>query len=194
MIKFVVPGGGGDRLGLKAGDVMLKIDGREIVTASDAEAGFRDRTIGSRIELTVSRSGQATTLAGRYETLMTDEEIIRQVRRQADSGADAAQQCLGELLATGAFTTKDESEAVRWFRKAAEAKNADAQFDLGLMYESGLGVLKDDAQAHDWFRKAADQGNSDAQLVLGLIYQNGRGVDEGRCSGRRLVSEGRRPG
>ncbi|MGZ5975237.1 MAG: PDZ domain-containing protein, partial [Isosphaeraceae bacterium] len=175
-VAFVVPGCGGDRLGLKAGDLLLQVDGWEVATVVESEAAINNREPGSRIELTVERAGQRLTLSGPYETVLTDSQIISRIRRLADRGDVEAQFALAISLATGQFAVKDDSEAVAWVRKAADQGLADAQYNLGNMYWNGCGVAKDDAQAVYWDRKAADQGDADAQFDLGWMYANGRGV------------------
>ncbi len=175
-VTFVVPGCGGDRLGLKAGDLLLQVDGWEVATVAEAETAIKNREPGSRIELTVERAGQRLTMSGPYETVLSHSQIISRVRRLAERGDVEAQVALATFLATGEFTGKDDSEAVAWYRKAADQGNADAQNNLGVMYRDGSGVAKDEAQAVYWYRKAAEQGNADAQDNLGVMYANGRGV------------------
>ena len=119
-VAFVVPGCGGDRLGLKAGDLLLQVDGWDVATVVESEAAIKNREPGSRIELTVERAGQRLTLPGPYETVLSDSQIISRVRRLADRGDVEAQLALAISLATGQFTVKDDSEAVAWFRKAAD--------------------------------------------------------------------------
>jgi TPR repeat protein len=175
-VAFVVPGGGADRLGLRRGDVLLKVDGWDVVTVAEAQAALRNRPTGSRIELTVLRDGRNVDLAGPYETLLTDSQIMSRLRRLAEGGDAEAQYFLGFSHAAGRFTTRDESEAAGWFRKAADQGLAQAQYQLGVLYANGRGLAKDDAQAVAWYRKAADQGNAPAQYKLGSMYESGRGV------------------
>ncbi len=119
-VAFVVPGCGGDRLGLKAGDLLLQVDGYDVATVVESAAAINNREPGSRIELTVKRAGQRLTLSGPYETVLSDSQIISRVRRPADRGDVEAQCALAISLATGQFTVKDDTDAVAWFRKAAD--------------------------------------------------------------------------
>ena len=229
-VTFVVPGCGGDRLGLKAGDLLLQVDGWDVATVVESEAAINNREPGSRIELTVERAGQRLTLSGPYETVLSDSQIISRVRRLADRGDVEAQFALAISLATGQFAVKDDSEAVAWFRKAADQglalrRTASARCTpsaaawprttprpspgiarpptrdsptrrttSAVMYADGRGVAKDDAQAVAWYRKAADQGQRrrPEQPRLDVRQRPRRG--QGRRPGRRLVSQGRRPG
>ena len=173
---FVVPGGGGDRLGLKPGDVVVQVDGWDVTTTDLAWAAIRNRELGARIELKVYRAGLEHTLSGLYETKLLDAQIAGRVRQLANRGDVEAQFYMGDCLTDGRFTMKNDMEAATWFRKAAEKGHAGAQSDLGAMYANGRGVPKDVAQAVAWYRKAAEQGNDWGQRNLGVMYEDGRGV------------------
>ena len=175
-VVFVVPGGGGDHLGLRPGDVVLRVDGFDVSTPEESIAAIRNRELGSRIELTVVRAGQQVTLSGPFVTQLTDSQVMSRVRQLAERGETEAEFFLGNNLANGHFTVKDEGEAARWYREAAEKGHAAAQNSLGWMYREGRGVAKDDTQAVAWLRKSAAQGHAAAQNNLGLMYKEGRGA------------------
>ncbi|MGA7497274.1 MAG: caspase family protein, partial [Isosphaeraceae bacterium] len=175
-VVFVVPGGGGDRLGLRPGDVVLQVDGFDVSTVEESTAAIRNRELGSRIELTVARAAQQVSLSGPYVTQLPDSQVMSRVRQLAERGEIEAEYSLGHLLANGQYTVKDDGEAVRWYRKAAERGHPAAQTFLGEMYAHGRGVPKDDAEAAAWCRKAAEQGYAAAQNDLGWMYREGRGV------------------
>jgi TPR repeat protein len=193
-LAFVIPGGGGDRLGLKADDVVLQVDGFDVSTPNELAMAVLNRELGARIELTVARSGQQMTLSGPYGTQLLDSQIISRVRQLAERGDIEAQISMGNMLANGKFTVKDDVEAVPWFRKAAERGHAAAQAALGRMYANGRGVARDDTQAIAWFRKAAEQGQADAQSALGWMYLEGLGVakddTEAMTWSRKAASQG----
>jgi TPR repeat protein len=175
-VVFVVPGGGGDHLGLRPGDVVLQVDGFDVSTVEENTAAIRNHELGSRIELTVARAGQQVTLSGPYVTQLPDSQVMSRVRQLAERGEIEAEFYLGYLLAHGQFTVKDDGEAVPWFRKAAEKGHAAAQNSLGWMYHEGRGVAKDDTEAIAWIRKSVGQGNAAAQNNLGWMYREGLGV------------------
>jgi hypothetical protein len=175
-VVFIIPGGGGDRLGLKPGDILLQVDGFDVKTDVEALAAMRNRVTGARIELTVDRAGKTLTLSGRYETLLPDEQLISRIQQLAESGDVEAQAQLGESLAHGRLTVKDEAEAVTWLRRAAEQGHSPSQTSLGSMYKHGRGVAQDYEQAVTWFRNAADQEDAGGQLFLGIMYERGWGV------------------
>ena len=112
-VAFVVPGGGGDYLGLRPGDVVLQVDGFDVSTVEESIAAIRNHELGSRIELTVARAGQQVTLSGPYVTQLPDSQVMSRVRQLAERGEIEAEFYLGYLLANGQFTVKDDGEAVR---------------------------------------------------------------------------------
>jgi len=171
-VTYVVAGGGGDRMGLRAGDVLVRLNGQDVANVAQTVRALRELKAGERLEVEVLRNGERVKVSGRYETHLTEVEVERRCRRAAEQGDAAAQNTLGLKYANGVGVTKDEAEAVKWYRKAAEQGNADAQAHLARMYQSGSGVTKDEAEALKWNRKAAEQGNAIAQYNLGCLYQH----------------------
>lgn len=174
-VQFVVPGGGGDKIGLRRGDVILRVDGQETVSVAQATAALKKVALGRQVELLVAREGKEKTLTGPMETDFGDEEELRR-SQQAAGQNPAGQEHVGTMYQTGRGTAKDEAEAVKWFRQAAEQGHAVGQADLALMYVNGQGTAKDVAEALKWFRKAAEQGYAPSQADLGKMYLNGLGA------------------
>jgi TPR repeat protein len=175
-VVFLVPGGAGDRLGLKRSDIVLTVDRYPVSTVDDAVAAIRNRNLGARVELEVIRAKERLSLSGRFMTQLLDPQIIARVRQLAESGDLEAQVALGTFFAEGQFTLKDEVQSANWFRRAAESGHAVAQFGLGRMYANGTGVARDDAIAFQWFQKSAEQGDAAGQNGLGWLYREGRGT------------------
>jgi serine protease Do len=61
LVRSVRKGGPGDEAGLKAGDVIVKVDGEAVTDHSDLRSALRDRADGS-LSLTVLRDRKETTL------------------------------------------------------------------------------------------------------------------------------------
>jgi TPR repeat protein len=174
-VNFVVPGGGGDVMGLRAGDVILRVGGRDVNSPRQVFEALKDLTIGARLEMVVLRDGKLKMpLSGAIQSDFDSAEELRRVQKLADQ--PAAQSWIALMYELGRGVTKDEAESARWFRKAADAGDTEAQTYLGQMYERGRGVTKDAAQATQWYRKAAEQGHAVAQHNLGVAYANGNGV------------------
>jgi putative serine protease PepD len=58
----VTKGGPADKAGLKAGDIILKLDGRTILGADQFIVGIRAKSVGDTVELTVRRGGADRTV------------------------------------------------------------------------------------------------------------------------------------
>jgi putative serine protease PepD len=63
LIQEVAPGSPADRAGLRAGDVVTRIDGQAVDTYSELVARIRVHRPGDRVTLTVVRGGQETTIS-----------------------------------------------------------------------------------------------------------------------------------
>jgi len=55
----VVPGGPGDKAGLKTGDVVKSLDGKPVKTFTEFATALRDRKVGDVLKLTAEREGKA---------------------------------------------------------------------------------------------------------------------------------------
>jgi putative serine protease PepD len=59
--KAILPGGPAARAGLKAGDVIIKFDGRTITSAEELIVAIRAKSVGDKAELTYTRNGVSAT-------------------------------------------------------------------------------------------------------------------------------------
>jgi serine protease Do len=65
LVSSVEEGGPADKAGLKAGDIVRKVDGRPVVSAGDLPAALGMRSPGEKVELEIWRDGKATVLTAR---------------------------------------------------------------------------------------------------------------------------------
>jgi hypothetical protein len=65
-INRIVPGSNADRIGLKAGDTLLRVNDRSASTASDVADALSDEPPGSKITLLVARDNAPVELEGVY--------------------------------------------------------------------------------------------------------------------------------
>jgi S1-C subfamily serine protease len=63
LIYEVLPNSPALKTGLKAGDVIKKIDGREVTKASQVQQAVEDTSAGKSLQLEVKRNGQAMNVA-----------------------------------------------------------------------------------------------------------------------------------
>jgi putative serine protease PepD len=59
-VQRAVPGGPGERAGLKVGDVILKLDGKDVNEPADVSGAIADKRPGDRVEVEVERDGRLT--------------------------------------------------------------------------------------------------------------------------------------
>ena len=57
----ILPGGPAAKAGLKAGDVIIKFDGRTITSAEELIVAIRAKSVGDKVELTYTRNGVSAT-------------------------------------------------------------------------------------------------------------------------------------
>ena len=55
--KAILPGGPAAKAGLKAGDIIIKFDGRTITSADELIVAIRAKNVGDKVELTYTRNG-----------------------------------------------------------------------------------------------------------------------------------------
>jgi TPR repeat protein len=163
LITEIFKNGAGERAGLKVGDVVLVFDGMEVKAARDLAQMVAGKSPGASVKLE------------RWRGL---EDVIPNLRRQAEAGEADSATLMASLSQLGIGVAKDDAAAARWFQKAAHAGDVDAMDSFGDMLASGTGVTKDDLEAVTWYRKASEGGNTGAMESLGEMFKDGRGVQK----------------
>jgi poly(3-hydroxybutyrate) depolymerase len=86
-VDQVVGGSNADRIGLKRGDTIVRIDDRPVSSGRDIVLAFQGHAIGSPIRFTVSRAKRETDLPGTFEpTEMKSEPTTTLFRHTSRSG------------------------------------------------------------------------------------------------------------
>jgi hypothetical protein len=70
-VNRVIPGSNADRLGVKAGDALVRLNNESVRVRMDLDEVFEELEPGSEITLLVARDNQPVELSGRYEPQMT---------------------------------------------------------------------------------------------------------------------------
>ncbi len=156
------PGGPADQAGMRAGDVILGIDGRSIANSADL-----------RQRLSTLAPGRGA-LVELWRTASDEGSFLELMRRLADGGDGPAMHRLGRMYAGGIGTSRDDAEAARWFRKGADSGNRDATAALAIALLEGRGVGKDQPEAVRLLGVAAGQDQIEAMNRLGHIVLEGK--------------------
>lgn len=153
--------------GFAAGDIIRKIDGREIASADALGEDLRRLNPDQRVNVEIWRAGNGTS---DFKRLLVD---------RAEAGNVAAAASLGRLLSLGlVLGPKDFNAAARYYLQAAEGGHLASMTRYALFAKDGIGLSKNEALAATWFRKAADGGQEAAMTNLGGLYETGRGVQQ----------------
>ncbi|MFL5327907.1 MAG: caspase family protein [Gemmataceae bacterium] len=173
MVAFVIPGGGGDRMGLQTGDVICRLNGKPVLHTDDFIAVLKTLSAGDELHLTIRRAALDVNLHGKLETFLSDAELLRRIRSAAEEGSVSAQAHLWTALNSGIFGQRDTEEAIKWLQKAAENKFPSAMDQLGAALQEGRGIEKDPQRAVQLIREAADLGHPSAQVRYGMLLADG---------------------
>jgi hypothetical protein len=164
---FVVdttPGAPASQSGLRFGDFVTALDGKEVLRTGELVEAIKAHTPGTQGSLTVWRVGDDGT------------GYLQALRQLGDRGSTPAMMFLARLYTNGTGVTRDPSEAVSWYKKAALAGSTNGMLLYGDALASGTGTVKDLAEAQRWVRKSADAGNVAALFRLGRMYRDGEGM------------------
>src|SRR5262245_53569865 len=119
VVVLVLPGSPAEKAGLKRGDVLMRVGGRDVPTADALRGALRGRAEGEKVEVVVRRGGQLVTLQVPLTCALLREQFITLLRPLAKRGDADACFLLAEAL-RHAKTGEEAKEAIVWQRKAAE--------------------------------------------------------------------------
>jgi TPR repeat protein len=171
------PGGPADQVGIRAGDVILGIDGRSIADSGDLRQRVSALAPGSLALVEV------------WRTASDEGNFLQLMRRLADGGDGLAMHRLGRMYAGGIGTSRDDAEAARWFRKGADSGNRDATAALAMALLEGRGLVKDQSEALRLLRAAAGQDQIEAMSRLGHIVLEGKIAAKDPIEAARLFTK-----
>jgi TPR repeat protein len=182
LIAHVAPRSPADLAGIRDGDVLVKIDGRDVTRWRTNSQAFFIRSWetppDTTYRLTLKRADREFLATVTLKSILVPrEQSLAEIRSKAEKGDAVAQTDLGRIYFFGQRgVPRDQREGVKWFRMAAEQDYPEAECNLGLLYENGDGVAKNGAEALKWYRNAAGQNYAEAQTGLGNCYANGVGL------------------
>ena len=85
-INRVIAGSNADKIGLKAGDVLMHVNDAMIHAGTDVQDAFEDIRAGARIELLVARNNAPVELSGTYDPVLAPTPPTLLFARSAPSG------------------------------------------------------------------------------------------------------------
>jgi TPR repeat protein len=162
LVLDTVAGGPANQSGLRFGDIVVALNGRPVLGASDL---FR------RVSSVVP-GGNATLDVWRFGA--DEAEFLQALRRLGHGGNAPAMALLGKLYATGSGVVRDDTEAMEWYRKGAAAGHLAAMTAVGSMVLEGRGASRDPQEGINWLRAAADKNHAEAQYRLGRVLVEGK--------------------
>ena len=85
-INRVMPGSNAERMGLKAGDVLLRLNDQSVAAAADVAGAFEDTPPGSKVTLLVARDNLPVELTGVYQPQIVESPPRHLFARGGGSG------------------------------------------------------------------------------------------------------------
>jgi poly(3-hydroxybutyrate) depolymerase len=85
-VNRVIPGSSANRVGLKPGDVVVRVNGKTMPAGTDLADALDDVEHGAQIELLVARNNAPVALSGRYEPQMAPAPLRHLFSRGLASG------------------------------------------------------------------------------------------------------------
>ncbi|MGH8765865.1 MAG: DegQ family serine endoprotease [Burkholderiales bacterium] len=104
LVATVVPGSAADKAGLKTGDVIVSIDGKDIVNSTDLPAAVADKAPGSQVKLALVRKGERREISATLGAVPEDKLALngKAVQGQGRLGLAVRSLTAEERQATGA--------------------------------------------------------------------------------------------
>lgn len=156
--------------GLKPGDIVLSIDGREFNSLAELAQTFYAAGPDALINVAVSRNGAELAIPVRLQSYETALPLLI---AEAEAGDTSAMLMLGNSAAKGREALPDYAEARRWFLMAAKKGQTDAMIALGNLAKLGKGTDVDIDEARSWYQRALDAGDARGAIMLKYFLRRG---------------------
>jgi TPR repeat protein len=163
--------------GIRFGDVIVALNGREIAGVSDLLRRVASIAPGGTGTLDVWRASAE------------EADFLQTLRRLGYGGNAQVMYLLGKVYATGSGVVRDEAEALQWYRKGAAAGNVYAMTALGIMVLDGRGTAKDAQEGVSWLKAAADKNHVEATYRLARVLAEGKLVSKDAPEALRLFTK-----
>lgn len=105
LVSGVVPGGGAAAAGLKEGDIIKKVDGKEIFASPDLQEKIGRLSPGDKVQLTISRGGKEQNVS---VTLKGEETLTKPRTETAGRSTGMSIDKLGASFAPASASSKEK--------------------------------------------------------------------------------------
>jgi len=170
-----------DAAGLRAGDVLLRLDGVLLNTREDLSSVLARHNAQDQLPLEYVRDGRTQSIS---IALGSPAEMFVKGCDARDADACFA---AGNRYREGSIVARDSAKAVMYFEKGCWMDQWAACINLGRMLQRGEGIPRDAAKAVGLFQRACDAGVPEGCHNLGLQYVKGDGVSANPERGRELI-------
>ncbi|MDX2205379.1 MAG: PDZ domain-containing protein [Hyphomicrobiaceae bacterium] len=178
LVTDVTPAGPASRAGLRAGDIIVSLNGAAIANSAQLRQYLAQNAPGA----------QATVEAWRF--VPEGSDYIAELRRMGEQGNAAVMAMLGSMHAGGKGVARDDAEAVRWYRAGADAGHAVSMIELANLTIEGRGTERNAQEAVRLYRSAADTGNPYGMWRYGFILLEGKLVPKDTAQAAQLFQRG----
>jgi len=115
IIQSVVPGGAAETAGLKEGDVILKIDDKEVYQPNELQAIIGQKSAGDVVQLTIWRDGKSIVKSVTLRTKDNKEQFVSQKKDDKEEviSDDVDKLTLNEIGLSVRNMTNDELKAYK---------------------------------------------------------------------------------
>lgn len=156
-LQDVAPDGAVAAAGGRVGDIVLRVDGKDIATPGDLRRQAQAKPPGEPVVLEAWRFGSD---GQSFKDLLLD---------LANRGDGHAMYWIGLYHLGSSIVPRNDAEALSWFKKAGEAGEAEAGFQWGSMIADGRGARKNAWEAQRILLAAGRSGSVDAIVRLAKL-------------------------
>lgn len=210
LVSAVDRGSAAEHAGLRAGDILLRVNGTPIVGMSDALDLARTVLPGEYVEAVVWRNRKEVAISGITTRAslarLLDRIAFDQLRKKnfersrayyeylATTGDSHGQAMLGQMYFAGLGVKADFKTAESWLLRATEQGETQAAAALAAIYLEPKTGIRDDAAAFRWAKFSADAGVPEGAVMAAFAYAKGVGTEKNLVEAVRMARIGAEQG
>ena len=204
MVVAIDKGSIAERAGLRAGDIILDVNGVPMTSNERFESLNWTLSPGELVQATILRNKKMLTVQAVMERPSLNFSLLEIATERYKSGKidsaiqigeylcaqqyPLAQESMGVLYLTGKGVARDVNRAFELLQSAAEQRAGISDYYVGLLYANGVGVTKDEKKAIEYISRAAQAGIPEGIGQLGLMYLMGQGTTQDFVRSQELLA------